>query len=113
MKLFHMSLVLAILFQAPCKMDSNICKGTKNDFSYFVDMALQNRMPWKTLASLLTDLAPTLNETREVVRILLKELETLKLSLQKKNELLEMYQNESDAFEEMNKIFLKTVMTLF
>ena len=55
-------------------MESNICKGTKNDFSYFVDMALQNRMPWKTLASLLTDLAPTLNETREVVRILLKEL---------------------------------------
>ena len=82
MKLFHMSLVLAILFQAPCKMDSNICKGTKNDFSYFVDMALQNRMPWKTLASLLTDLAPTLNDTREVISILLKELEALKSTLQ-------------------------------
>ena len=63
MKHFHMSLILALLFQAPFTMESNICKGTKNDFSYFVDMALQNRMPWKTLASLLKDLAPTLNET--------------------------------------------------
>ena len=109
MKLFHMSLVLAILFQAPCKMDSNICKGTKNDFSYFVDMALQNRMPWKTLASLLTDLAPTLNETREVVRILLKELETLKLSLQKRNELLEKYQKENDTFEETEQNYSQEI----
>ena len=65
-------------------MESNICKGTKNDFSYFIDMALQNRMPWKTLASLLTDLAPTLNETREIVRILLHELEAMKSTLQNK-----------------------------
>ena len=87
-----MSLIFAFLFQIPSTMESNIYKGTKNDFSYFVDMALQNRMPWKTLASLLTDLAPTLNDTREVISILLKELEALKSTLQKKDELLEKYQ---------------------
>ena len=65
-KYFDMSLIFALLFQIPYTMEPNICKGTRNDFSYFVDMALQNRMPWKTLASLLTDLAPTLNETREM-----------------------------------------------
>ena len=90
-------------------MESNICKGTKNDFSYFVDMALQNRMPWKTLASLLKDLAPTLNETWEIVRILLQELEAMKSTLQKKDELLEKYQTESDTFEEIEQNFSEEI----
>ena len=55
-------------------MKSNVNIGTKNDFSYFVDMSLQNRMTWQTLDSLLRDLAPRLEETREVISILLKEL---------------------------------------
>ena len=51
-KYFDNYFIFALLFQVPFTMESNIYKGTKNDFSYFVDMALQNRMPWKTLASL-------------------------------------------------------------
>ena len=60
--------------------------GIKTDFSHFVNMALQDRMTWKTLATLLHDFAPTLNETREVISILLKEFETLHLAFQAKAE---------------------------
>ena len=74
-------------------MESNVYKGSKTDFSYFVTMTLQNRMPWKMLSSILFNLAPTLNETREIVSILLKELETLQSTLQKKEKDLAKYQN--------------------
>ena len=62
-------------------------------------MALQDRMPWKTLAMLLNDVAPTLNETREVITISQKELETLQSTLQEKEKQLEKYQNDSFTFE--------------
>ena len=71
------------------------CKGTKTEFSYYVSKALQNRMPWKTLAMLLNDVAPTLDETREIISILLKELETLHFLFQEKQEELKKYQDKS------------------
>ena len=80
-------------------MESNIFKGTKNDFSHFLDMALQKRMPWNILALLFKNLAPTLNETIEVINILLKELESLQSTLQEKEKLLEKYQREGENFE--------------
>ena len=74
-------------------MESNIYNGTKTDFSYFVRMALKDNMPWKTLTILLQDLAPTLKETREVISILLRELESLQSILHKKEKELAKYQN--------------------
>ena len=50
-------------------------------------------MPWKTLTILLKDLAPTLNETREIISILLKELEALHTTLQKKDKEVKAYEN--------------------
>ena len=76
-------------------MESNIYKGNKNDFLYFVNMALQKRMPWNILASLFKNLAPTLNETRNIIDILLKELETLQSILHKKENLLKKHQKYS------------------
>ena len=81
-------------------MESNHFRGTKNDFSYLVDMALQSRMPWNILALNFNTLAPTLNETREIISILLKELEKLQSTLQKKEKLLEKFQTSMDNFEE-------------
>ena len=81
-------------------MTSNEFKQNKYDFSHFVSMALQNTMPWPTLSMLFKDLAPTLNETREIIGILLKELEALQSKLQQKEKLLEKYQRENDSFEE-------------
>ena len=85
-------------------MMSKIFKGTKTDFSYLVGMSLQGRMPWETLASLLKDLAPTLEETREVISILLKELEVLQSSLQEKE--LEKFpkQRMGDDIQDQNDI---------
>ena len=85
-------------------MESNNQRITKTHFSHFVLMTIQNRMSWKILASLFTELAPTLNETREIISILLKELEALQSTLEKKEELLEKYQKGSDNFEETGTI---------
>ena len=74
-------------------MESNVNKQKAPDFSHFVELTLRNRMPWKTLNSLLFDLAPTLNETREIIRILLKELEALHTTLQKKDKEVKAYEN--------------------
>ena len=89
----------AFFFQVVSRMESNVYKGSKTDFSYFVTMTLQNRMPWKMLSSNLFNLAPTLNETKEIILILLKELETLHLILQKKHQELAKYQSSSFTAE--------------
>ena len=85
-------------------MESKTFRGTKNDFSYLVDMALQSRMPWNILTLNFNALAPTLNETKEIISILLKELEILHSTLNEKEKLLEEYQNSSDSFEETKTI---------
>ena len=64
-------------------MKSKDYKGTKNDFSHFITMALQERMPWNILAFLLKRLAPTLNEAREIICILLTELKSLTINFAK------------------------------
>ena len=68
-------------------------------FSHFVALTLQDRMPWKMLSSILIKLAPTLNETREIICILLKELEVLHSTLQKKEKELEKYQKNGISKE--------------
>ena len=83
-------------------MESNVYNGTKIDFSYFIRMALQDNMAWKTLAMILKDLTPTLDETREVISILLKELEALQLALKEKDKELEMYQNVDASMDNQN-----------
>ena len=80
-------------------MESTVCK---TDFSYFVRMAVQNNIPWESLEMILKDLTPSLNETREVISILLKELETLQLALKEKDKELEMYQNVDASMDNQN-----------
>ena len=92
-----------LYFKVSSKMESNINKGTKTDFSYFVRMALQDNLAWKSLAMILKDFAPTLIETREVIGILLKELEALQSTLKKKDKELEMYQNNGSSEESQKK----------
>ena len=80
-------------------MESTVCK---TDFSYFVRMAVQNNIPWESLEMILKDLTPSLNETREVISILLKELEALQLALKEKDKELEMYQNVDASMDNQN-----------
>ena len=85
-------------------MESNVYK---TDFSYFVRMALQDNMAWKSLSMILKDLTPSLDETREVIVILLKELEALQMTLKEKDKELEMYQNVCPSVVTQN-LTLKT-----
>ena len=74
-------------------MESNVNKQIAPDFSHFVTLTLQNRMPWKMLSLILVNLAPTLDETREIICILLKELEALHSTLQKKDIEVKVHEN--------------------
>ena len=80
-------------------MESNVYK---TDFSYFVRMALQDNMAWKSLSMILKDLTPSLDETREVIVILLKELEAQQLSLKEKDSELKMYQTVGASVQTPN-----------
>ena len=46
-------------------------------------MALKNEISWKMLDSLLEELTPTIEKSKQVIKILLNELQTLQLSFQK------------------------------
>ena len=72
--------------------------------SHLVGMALQNTLPWTSLAILLKDLSPSLSEAKEVINILVKELESLQISLQKKEKELELYQKENVITSEESNV---------
>ena len=45
------------------------------NFKYFIQSAIQKELSWKSLAFFLTDLTTTLDKSKEVIRILVEELE--------------------------------------
>ena len=45
------------------------------DFHYFIRSALEKKIQWNALAYFLTDLAPTIDKSRQVIMILVRELE--------------------------------------
>ena len=45
------------------------------DFEYFVNLALLNKLPWDPLIVIQNDSTPTLKKSKEVIEILVKELE--------------------------------------
>ena len=45
------------------------------DPEYFIQLAIQKEMPWNTLAFMLTDLTNSLDRSKQVIRVLVKELE--------------------------------------
>ena len=50
-------------------------KGVRVDFHYFIQAAVDQELSWKTLAFFLTDLTTTPDKAREVIKILIEELE--------------------------------------
>ena len=46
-----------------------------NDYQYFIQSAVQKDLPWNTLIMFLTDLAPTLDKSRQIIKTLVQELE--------------------------------------
>ena len=62
-------------------MDANVDQTNSSkakmmvDFKYFIQSATEKKLPWNTLVCFLTDLAPTLDKSKEIIRILVQELE--------------------------------------
>ena len=57
-------------------MLTKINPADKNlDFEYFVNLALVNKLPWDSLIVILNDWTPTLEKSKEVIEILVQELE--------------------------------------
>ena len=93
------SQLILFTFSESSGMEPNIFNGSKADFTYFITMALRKKMSWNTLKILLIDVASSLEETREVISILLRELETLHSILEKKDKELEKYRIDGFTVE--------------
>ena len=50
-------------------------------FRNSINLALQDKMTWSTLSLLLEDMAPTLIECKQLVKVLLEELQNIKQML--------------------------------
>ena len=59
-------------------------KVTITDFCNLIDMALQNKITWKSLCSFLMDITQNLENLRQVTVVLLKKLEELHIRLLQK-----------------------------
>ena len=56
----------------------------KVDIEYFISMALQSKISWDTLVVFLDDLTPTLDQSKQAIKIIVKELQSLNSKLQDK-----------------------------
>ena len=45
------------------------------DFKYFIQSAIEKKISWPTLSSILMELPPTLDKSKEVIKILVQEFE--------------------------------------
>ena len=87
-------------------MDTNLDPLNKQaqakvDYSYFIKMALEKKITWNMLAFFLNDLTPTLEKSKQVIEILLKELQMLQSKLEEieidDKEIIEVLPEESVA----------------
>ena len=60
-------------------------KDARDDFKYLIELASQNKISWEVLFSYLENWTPTIQKSKEVVRVLLLELQTLQTKLQQKS----------------------------
>ena len=81
------------------KMASNCEAYFKNS----IQMALENNVSWTTLALMLDEMTPTLTKTKELVKVLLEELQKLQKKHQEfvseKVQLNDKVQNKADEIE--------------
>ena len=86
------------------------------DFKYFIQSAIEKKIPWNVLTYFLTDLAPTLDKSKEVIEILVQELEkwVLKVENHGTPQIQPLSQNNAREFENeiqdrLMKISLKSL----
>ena len=60
-------------------MDSNSVAFDKEHFSYFIGLAINNKMAFQALMTLFDELTPTLDKSKQLNRLLLEEIQKLAL----------------------------------
>ena len=81
------------------------------DFDYSIKMALNYKVSWTTLALMLQDMTPTLKQSRQLVNVLLKQLQNLQEKFQNlaPNKITSIMEdevcNESKEIEILDKEF--------
>ena len=58
-------------------------ENIKIDFRYFITSTLQNKITWEFLNNFLNDMTPNLATSKQVIKVLLKELQNLQFELKK------------------------------
>ena len=56
---------------------NNLDDGINVDPKRLINLATYNKIPWEMLALLLENLIPTLDKSKQVIKILLKEMQVL------------------------------------
>ena len=87
---FHSKILiqnLPSLFQFSSTNMSVTDNTVKVDFRYFISLALDNKFAWRLLPSILNDFSPTLENAKEVIDVLIKELKKLHFKLTQISEL--------------------------
>ena len=76
-----------------------INQGVGVDFKYFIQSAIQKEIPWKSLAFFITNLIMSLDQSKEVIKILVDELEIWVLKVQNEigNEMIEVPEIEDQG----------------
>ena len=89
-------------------MLTNSSSNTSLDFDYFVNLALASKLSWDSLIIILNDWTPTLAKSKEVIEILVKELQKRQTYFQElekwvsKADLAEVENNVSQALSELS-----------
>ena len=69
------------------------------DFKYFIQSAIEKKLSWNVLTYFLTDLAPTLDKSKEVIELLVQELEKWVLKVEKHSTSQIQAPSENDSKE--------------
>ena len=70
------------------------------DFHYFIQLAVEKKITWSTLAFFMIDLAPTLEKSKKVIEELVQELEKWVTKVENEIEEKNIAPNDIDATKE-------------
>ena len=75
------------------------------NFQYFIQMAIEKKMAWSTLAHLLTDLAATPEISKQVIKLLLQELEKWVSKVENEPKIDVEFPSTNKELQETEKVF--------
>ena len=88
------------------KDESSMTEKITIDFDYFIQLTIRKEMPWKTLVFMLTDLTTTLDRSKQVIKVLVQELEKLASKVEQKSnqEDVHIERNAESSIESYNNL---------